>query len=110
MISLFGPIKVKGEVNKRSSMNVYGIIFTDLLTKAVHIDISSNYSTNSILLVSRKFVAVRGFPAVSFSDKGTQLNGAYKELNPKEWDWEKIASFGVNAGRVISGDLPKLKR
>ena len=32
MVDLFGPYSVKGEVNKRSTMKVYGVIITDLLT------------------------------------------------------------------------------
>ena len=90
-------------------MNVYGVIFTDLLTSAVHLDISSNYSTDPFLMVFRKFVSIRGFPAVVFSDKGTQLSCAYKELNPTKWDWDRIMSFGVNEGlewRFSPADSP----
>ena len=44
--------------------------------RAVNVDISPDCSTDSFLLVFRKLVSIRGYPAVIFSDKGTQLTGA----------------------------------
>ena len=79
-------------------MKVYGVIITDLLTRAVNVDISPDYSTNSFLLVFRKFVSIRGYPAVIFSDKCTQLTGASSELKlvMEEWDWKKVTKLGVS--------------
>ena len=42
-IDLFGPIKIRGEENKRSVGKTYGIIYTCLLTRAVHLDLSVDY-------------------------------------------------------------------
>ena len=41
---LFGPFHLKGEVNKRSTGKGYGVIFTSLVTRAVFIDIATDYS------------------------------------------------------------------
>lgn len=77
-IDLFGPFSIKGEVNKRSHGKGYGIIFTCLSTRAVHIDIASDYSTDAFLLVFRRFISIRGYPQKCFSDSGSQLKSASK--------------------------------
>ena len=35
-LDLFGPIEIRGEVNKRSRGKAYGVLFNCLLTRAVH--------------------------------------------------------------------------
>ena len=49
MVDLFGPYRIRGEVNKRSSRN--GVIITDLLTHTVYIDVATDYTTDSFLMV-----------------------------------------------------------
>ena len=66
MIDMFGPYLVKGEVNKRSNMKVYGVIITDLLTRAVYIDLAADYSTDKFLMVNQRFTAMHGCPSVIF--------------------------------------------
>ena len=46
MIDLFGPYIIRGEVNKRTSITVYGILITDLLTRAIYVDIATDYTTD----------------------------------------------------------------
>ncbi|XP_048579702.1 uncharacterized protein LOC125560998 [Nematostella vectensis] len=38
MLDLFGPYTVRGEVQRRTSGKAYGVIFTDLTMRAVHIE------------------------------------------------------------------------
>jgi hypothetical protein len=91
-LDLFGPFSIKGEVNKRSVGKAYGIIFTCLLTRAVYVDVACDYSTDAFLLVFRRFVSIRGYPSKIFSDVGSQLVLASKELQEmfNEFDWLKI--------------------
>ena len=100
MVDLFGPYTIRGEVNKRSSKKVYGVIVTDLLSRAVYIDIASDYSTESFLLVFRRFVSIHGYPKVVYSDKGSQLSCASEELQAisRNFDWGKIESCGYDKG------------
>ena len=56
-LDLFGPFKIKDEVKKRTTGKAYGIIFNCLGTRAVHIDISPDYSTEKFLMVLRRFVS-----------------------------------------------------
>ena len=81
MVDLFGPYAVRGEVQKRTTGKAWGVIFTDLCCRAVHIEVSLGYDSQSFLLAFRRFAAVRGWPQIIFSDPGTQLQGAKAELD-----------------------------
>ena len=80
MIDLFGPYAVRGEVQKRTSGKAYGVIFTDLVSRAVHIEAVYGYDTPSFLLALSRFASVRGWPQFIYSDPGSQLIGAEKEV------------------------------
>ena len=99
-LDLFGPLYIKGEVNKRSLGKGYGIIFTCLLTRAVFIDIATDYSTDAFLIVFRRFVSIRGYPSKVYSDPGSQLKSASKEVNEmfEGWNWKRIQDEGANKG------------
>ena len=59
---MFGPYVVKGEVQKRVSGKAYGIIFTDLVVGAVHIEAVYGYDTQSFLMAlssQRPFTATQ---------------------------------------------------
>ncbi|XP_033109284.1 uncharacterized protein LOC117110626 [Anneissia japonica] len=85
---LFGPLKVKGEVQKRVRGKAYGVIFSCLVTRSVHLDLMTDYSEDSLLKVFRRFVSIRGYPNEIFSDCGSQLVAAK----------ESIKGFGVRHG------------
>ena len=72
-LDLFGPITIRGEVNKRTRGKVFGVIFTCMYTRAVYCDVAQNYSTDAFVLVLRRFVAVHGYPKKIYSDPGSQL-------------------------------------
>ena len=110
-IDLFGLFLVKGEVNKRTSGKCYGIIFTSLLVRAVHLEVAPNYSTDGFLMAFRRFTSIRGFPNRIYSDGDSQLVGVSSELKivHSNRDWNNIKSCGsdMNLGWVFSpGDSP----
>ena len=49
MLDLFGPYEVRGEVQKRISSKVYGVIFTDIVSRAVHIEPCYGYDTSHFM-------------------------------------------------------------
>ena len=59
MVDLFGPYVVRGEVQKRASGKAYGVIFTDLVSRAVHIEAVYGYDTCSFLLALSTFASIR---------------------------------------------------
>ena len=77
---LFGPFFIKDTVKRRTYGKAYGIIFTCLVTRAVYIDLSESYDTVGFLTVFRRFVTIRGYPRKVYSDQGSQLVSASKEL------------------------------
>ena len=67
-LDLFGPIEIKDTVKRRVRKKVWGVIFNCAVTRAIHLDLTEDYSTDSILQTLRKFVALRGCPAEIISD------------------------------------------
>ena len=80
MLDLFGPFKIRGEVQKRTTGKGYGVLFTDMTMRAVHIEGVFGYDTDSFLLAFSRFVSVRGWPETVYSDPGSQLVSVDKEL------------------------------
>ena len=94
-LDLFGPFTVKDTVKKRTEMKIWGMIFTCAATRAIHIDITDSYSTDSILQTLRKFTALRGCPEEIISDQGSQLVAASRDESnlTKDWDWSSISDW-----------------
>ena len=83
----FGPYLVKVGRNKKAKH--YGIIFTCLNTRAVHLEMATDCSTMEFLQALRRFIAVRGQPAQFLSDNGTQFVGAERELCEMVRGWSE---------------------
>ncbi len=67
-----GPLWTKrGNPRKPTLVKVYVCIFVCLSTKAVHIEISSDLTTEAFLAALTRFVARRGVPKTILSDNGT---------------------------------------
>ena len=94
----FGPFYVKISRNKRDKH--YGVIFTCLNTRAVHLEMAVDCSTMEFQQVMRRFFALRGYPAVIMSDNGTQLVGAAREAREmvKGLDQDQLREFGAEKG------------
>ena len=63
-----------------STSKAYGVIFTCLATRAVHLDPAPDYSTEKFLMVLRKFAALRGYPCKIYSDNKVMGMGTIEEL------------------------------
>ena len=62
-MDLFGPLEIKDDVVKRgpkTMKKVWGVVYTCVSTRAVHLDIAIDYSTESVLHTLRRVMAVRG--------------------------------------------------
>ena len=79
-VDYFGPFTIREEVQKRIRGKCYGVIFPCFTSLAMYVDISRDYSTDSFLQVLRRFACVRGWPNKMYSDNGSQLVRASKEL------------------------------
>ena len=99
-LDLFGPFAIRGEVNKRSRGKAYGLIINCLVTRAVHIDATPDYSTDTFLQALRRFMSFRGSPLKIFSDPGSQLKGAANliDVSLSSLDQMKLKEFGLKNG------------
>ena len=90
MVDYFGPYSVRGEVQKRITGKAWGIIFTDLTSRAIHLEAVYGYGTDAFLVAFSKFVSIRGYPRKMYSDPGSNLTCASKEL-ADQWKlmWKK---------------------
>ena len=79
-VDLFGPFECKDPVKKRTKVKVWGIIFTCLVTRASHLDVTCTYGSDSLLQALRRFVSLRGCPRQIISDQGSQMVGCSKEV------------------------------
>ena len=105
------PTPLKEKLIRDPGGNAFGVIFNCMLTRAVHLDFSPDYSTDSFLQVLRRFVAIRGYPSTIHSDNGSQLKAANKQmkLTLKDLEWDKIEEFGASKGlywSLSSTDAP----
>ncbi|XP_045495971.1 uncharacterized protein LOC123694550 [Colias croceus] len=76
-LDYFGPLTVTvGRVTQKR----YVSLFTCLTTRAVHLELANTLSTESAVMAIRRFIARRGCPTEIWSDNGTNLHGAEKEL------------------------------
>ena len=79
-VDLFGPLEHVDMVRKRMKEKCWGVIFTCMVCRAVHIDLTQAYHTDALLQAVRRFMAVRGTPKRFTSDQGTQLIACSKEV------------------------------
>ena len=101
-IDLFGPYAVAGEVQKRVRGKGYGIIFVDMVSKAIHIEFAPNYSTDAFLMAYTRFTSIRGSPKELYSDPGSQLTGAGAEVKEV---WANINTDQIKSNPVFKGAL-----
>ena len=94
----FGPYAVK--VGRNKTAKHYGVIFTCLNTRAIHLELAVDYSTMSYMQVLRRFFSIRGCPHFMLSDNGTQLVGASNELRQmiQGWNIKKLRDFCAENG------------
>ena len=77
-VDYFGPMNVKkGRVTEKR----WGCLFTCLTTRAVHLELAGDLSTDSFIMALRRFRGRRGNPKTMRSDNGTNFVGANRELS-----------------------------
>ena len=79
-VDLFGPLEHVDMVRKRLKEKCWGVIFTCMVCRAVHIDLTQAYHTDAMLQALRRFMALRGTPQKFLSDQGSQLVACSKEV------------------------------
>ncbi len=88
----FGPFMVK---RRRCQEKRYGVIFTCLAIRAIHIEVIHSMDTDSFIHALRRFVARRGKPHEIRSDNGTNFVGGNRELKESinQWNENKLHQY-----------------
>jgi transposase InsO family protein len=92
-LDYFGPMTVK--IGRRQEKR-YGVLFTCLTIRAIHIDVVSDLTTTSALMALRRFIARRGCPKTIWSDNATTFRGADRELQKavRAIDKDELVRYG----------------
>ena len=94
-VDLFGPLEHTDMVRKRLKEKCWGVIFTCMVTRAVHLDLTQAYHTDALLQALRRFMAIRGSPKEMLSDQGSQLVACSKEVSNilELLDWNVVEGW-----------------
>ena len=89
-MDMFGPVHIK--MNRKTRVEAQVIIFTCMTTRAIHLELVTDKSTDTFLMAFRRFACTRGHPNVCWSDCGTNFIGAQAYLKEimSSWDTFKI--------------------
>ena len=121
-----GSMLVKKRYNE---IKMYGCLFTCMRTRACHLEIVDDRSTDHFIMTLKRFIARRGRPQSIHSDNGTNFLGANNELQkyiklldeeriqnfcaPKEIEWKfqppSAPHFGVAWERLVQRTKKTLK-
>ncbi|KAL4127332.1 hypothetical protein QTP88_011507 [Uroleucon formosanum] len=76
-----GPLQMREtRLRKSRVFKIYIAVFICFTTKAVHLEVVTDLSTDAFLAAFDRFIARRGLPSDVFSDCGTNFVGADKKL------------------------------
>ena len=93
-VDCFGPFVVK---RGRADVERYGIVYTCLTVRAIHIEVLHSMDTHSFINSFRRFAARRGLPELVRSDNGTNFAAGNRELREaiEEWNGQQINKFMI---------------
>ena len=81
----FGPFFIR--FGRKQRTKAYGIIFACLTTRAVHLDMATDLTTDNFLLELRRFIGFYGQPKYVRSDNGNNFRGAAREISEMNQRW-----------------------
>lgn len=98
----FGPFYVK---EGRRELKRYGLLFTCLCSRAVHIELLDDMTADAFINAFRAFIALRGNVRLLRSDQGTNFVGARRELLEavKEMNQERLNQLNPPSASHMGG-------
>ena len=77
-VDYFGPFNIK---DRRSVVPRYGVLFTCMMSRAIHLETANSLENDSFINALRRFIAIRGPVRQLRCDRGTNFVGANNQLN-----------------------------
>lgn len=91
-----GPVHLKTSRHRgNTTYKGYIAIFVCLATRAIHLEVVSDLTSQAFLAAYKRFVARRGHVRNIYSDNGTNFIGAWKELKLYQQDLKQEFETGV---------------
>ena len=92
---MFEPINVRQTLSKTDIGKAHRVIITCMFTRAIHLDVAAEYSTEAFLQAFRRCTSVRGTPEVIISDSGTELVSANAIIQAAMRDMDRKHATGA---------------
>ena len=91
-VYLFGPFTIK---EGRKELKRYGVLFTCLSSRAIHLETAADLTTDSFINSLRRFISIQGPIRQLRCDQGTNFVGAQRELakEAQSMDQQQIQQF-----------------
>lgn len=85
----FGPFFIK---DGRKELKRYGLLFTCMASRAIHVEVIDDMTSDAFINALRCFIALRGAVRQLRSDRGSNFVGAQHELKRayNEMSWNKV--------------------
>ncbi|XP_062540858.1 uncharacterized protein LOC134208912 [Armigeres subalbatus] len=103
-VDFCGPVYLKPVHRKAAPQKVYIAVYICFATKAVHLEVVCDLSTDAFIASLRQFIARRGIPEEIRSDNGTNFQGAKTKLNEMYRIFNSKQSSTNAAAKVSLGD------
>lgn len=91
-MDMFGPMQIK--LGRKTLKEAQVIIFTCMTSRAIHLELVTDKTSDAFLMAFRRFACLQGYPSVCWSDHGTNFVGAqgYLKETTQNRDVPKIKS------------------
>ena len=101
-LDVFGPWQIQVRKLRGTAANAkrWGLVFTCLSSRGIHIEILHSMDASSFICALRRFFAIRGPIAIIRCDCGTNFVGGKSELDDsfKEMDKERVQRYVMEQG------------
>lgn len=88
-----GPITVKERTGRtKKTFKAYVAVFICMKTKAVHLDLVTDLTTDAFMACLSRLIALRGSIREIFSDNATTFHGALNEMKATFDHWREVAN------------------
>ena len=85
-MDMFGPVQIK--LGRKTLKEAQVIIFTCMTSRAIHLELVADKTSDAFFMAFRRFACLRGYPNVCWSDRGTNFVGAQGYLNEITQNWD----------------------